>query len=249
MTSFIKYLGLCYLVFISINANANTTRLTLPDNVVGFSTPQGQKLLKTSPQQYSKQYWMLSQYFTTEYGTSFCGPASVVVVLNALQIEPALAPNHANFTMFNQNNIFYNKELIKEGINPVRIYARGLPIDETADIIRKQDTIGAKATAKVMHANEFSDEQDFKKTLTKAMTEGKYIIINYNRADMGAVGGGHFSPLAAYNPGADSWLLMDVARYKYPPAWIKTSDLYKAIQANDSESEKPRGIIIVSKIS
>ncbi|MGQ4001563.1 phytochelatin synthase family protein [Francisellaceae bacterium CB299] len=73
--------------------------------------------------------------------------------------------------------------------------------------------------------------------------------MNYNRADMGAVGGGHFSPLAAYNPGADSWLLMDVARYKYPPAWIKTSDLYKAIQANDSESEKPRGIIIVSKIS
>ncbi len=65
---------------------------------------------------------------------------------------------------------------------------------------------------------------------------------------MGAQRGGHFSPLAAYNQQYDRWLLMDVVRYRYEPAWIKTGDLFKAIQAKTSETSKPRGIIIVSKL-
>ncbi|QLE78772.1 phytochelatin synthase [Francisella sp. Scap27] len=258
MKKIIKTLIFCSLAVTVINANAspnttllsdtNTTRLTLPKNVVGFSTPQGQELLKTSPEKYSQQYWKLAEYFTTENGISFCGPAADVMVLNALGLEPALAPAHREFTIFDQTNIFYNKDLIKDSITPARIYMHGLPLDETAEIINKQETIGAKAEAKVYHANKFKDEAQLKNTLLSSMKDGKYIIINYNRADMGASGGGHFSPLAAYNPKADMWLLMDVARYKYEPAWIKTSDLYKAIQAKDSESLKPRGIIVVSKV-
>ena len=42
-------------------------------------------------------------------------------------------------------------------------------------------------------------------------------------------GGGHFSPLAAYNGKADDLLLMDVARYKYPPFWVDTDLLWQAM--------------------
>lgn len=229
------------------STNIYAKQLVLPNNVIAFSSTEGKKLLKTAPEEYSQQYWKLSEYFTTEYGTRFCGPASAVMVLNALGIEPTISPDHQPYTIFDQTNIFYNKKLIKAGINPNRIYAQGLPIDETAQIINNQDTIGAKAIAKAYHANQFKNEEQFKNTLLDSIKNGKYIIINYSRADMGAQGGGHFSPLAAYNPKSDMWLLMDVARYKYPPAWIKTSDLYKAIQSKDSESNLPRGVIIVSK--
>ncbi|QIW10300.1 phytochelatin synthase family protein [Francisella sp. LA112445] len=232
-----------------LSTNIYAKPLTLPKNVVSFSSPQGQKLLKTAPEKYSQQYWQLAKYFTTENGVSFCGPASDVMVLNALGIQPALAPAHMQYSIFDQNNIFYNKSLIEDQIMPAFVYAKGLTIEQTAEIINKQETIGAKAHAIVIHANEFSNEKDFKNKLLNSMKDSKYIIINYNRADMGAQGGGHFSPLAAYNPNKDMWLLMDVARYKYPPAWIKTSDLYKAIQAKDSSSGKPRGVIIVSKES
>ncbi|AIT08814.1 hypothetical protein LO80_01690 [Candidatus Francisella endociliophora] len=234
---------------ILISTNIYAKQLVLPNNVVAFSSLEGKNLLKTAPEEYSQQYWKLSEYFTTEYGTSFCGPASDVMVLNALGIEPTMSPDHQPYTIFDQTNIFYNKKLIKAGINPNRIYAHGLPIDETAQIINDQNTIGAKAIAKVYHANQFKNEEQFKNNLLNNMKNGKYIIINYSRSDMGAQGGGHFSPLAAYNSKADMWLLLDVARYKYEPSWIKTSDLFKAIQGKDSESNLPRGIIIVSKVN
>lgn len=233
--------------FILLSTNIYAKPLTLPNNVIAFSSLEGQKLLKTAPEEYSQQYWQLAKYFTTENGTTFCGPASDVMVLNALGIQPALSPAHMQYAIFDQNNIFYNKDLIKDEIMPQYVYARGLTIEQTAEIINKQDTIGSKAQAKVFHANEFKNEDAFKIKLLNSMKEGKYIIINYSRTGMGAQGGGHFSPLAAYNPSKDMWLLMDVARYKYPPAWIKTSDLYKAIQAKDSTSNKPRGVIIISK--
>lgn len=243
-----KIILFCVLIF-SFSVSIYAKPLTLPSNTIAFSSTQGQKLLKTAPEEYSQQYWQLAKFFTTENGTTFCGPASDVMVLNALEIQPALAPAHTQYSIFDQSNIFYNKNLIKDKITPQLVYARGLTIEQTAKIINEQDTIGSKAQAKVFHANEFKDEKYFKNKLLNSMKAGKYIIINYKRADMDAQGGGHFSPLAAYNPNKDMWLLMDVARYKYPPAWIKTSDLYKAIQAKDSSSNKPRGIIIVSKES
>ncbi|ASG67791.1 hypothetical protein CDV26_04760 [Francisella halioticida] len=242
-----KIITLIFAFISLVSTNLYAKPLTLPSNVIAFSSVEGQKLLKSAPAKYSQQYWQLAKYFTTENGVSFCGPASDVMVLNALGIQPALAPAHMQYSIFDQNNIFYNINLIKEQIVPALVYFHGLTMEQTAEIINQQNTIGAKAHAIVFHADKFKNEKAFKNKLLSSMNEGKYIIVNYNRADMGAKGGGHFSPLAAYNPTKDMWLLMDVARYKYPPAWIKTSDLYKAIQAKDYSSHKPRGIIIVSK--
>ena len=42
----------------------------------------------------------------------------------------------------------------------------------------------------------------------------KFAIVNFNRSTLGQEGGGHFSPVAAYDPTTDSALIMDVARYK-----------------------------------
>ncbi|QWV00146.1 phytochelatin synthase family protein [Francisella salimarina] len=222
-------------------------QLVLPKNTIAFSSLQGQYLLKSAPEKYSQQYWQLAEYFTTEKGTTFCGPASAVMVLNALKIEPSLSPAHMQYSIFDQNNIFYNKALIKSGITPQWVYAKGLSIEQTAELINKQKTIGPKAYAKVIHASEFKNQEQFLNTTLSSMKKGDYIIINYKRSDMGAQGGGHFSPLAAYNPKEDMWLLMDVARYKYPSAWIRTIDLYQAIQSKDSSTNKSRGIIIISK--
>jgi hypothetical protein len=72
------------------------------------------------------------------------------------------------------------------------------------------------------------------------------MIVNYNRAEVGQEYMGHLSPLAAYNAGADRLLLMDVARYKYPPVWVKTDALFAAMNTGDPSSGKSRGFVVVS---
>ena len=59
---------------------------------------------------------------------------------------------------------------------------------------------------------------------------------------------GHISPLAAYDAKADRFLILDVARYKYPPVWVKTSDLFDAMNTPDpSNGGKTRGYVVVAK--
>ena len=65
------------------------------------------------------------------------------------------------------------------------------------------------------------------------------------RTGIGEVGGGHWSPIAAYAEQADMMLLLDVSQYKYPPVWVKTDDLYTAMNTVDSTSGKSRGWVEV----
>lgn len=68
-------------------------------------------------------------------------------------------------------------------------------------------------------------------------------MINYDRKGLGQVGGGHFSPLGAYHASTDSFLVMDVAKYKYPPVWVGADTLYAAMATVDrcGTYDYPRG--------
>lgn len=43
------------------------------------------------------------------------------------------------------------------------------------------------------------------------------------RAKLGQSGSGHFSPIGAFDRDTDMVLIMDVARFKYPPHWVSSS--------------------------
>ncbi|GAX11327.1 hypothetical protein FisN_15Lh257 [Fistulifera solaris] len=59
------------------------------------------------------------------------------------------------------------------------------------------------------------------------------VLINYDRQRLGQDGGGHFSPLGSYSPQHDAFLIMDVAKYKYPPVWVPTARLVAAMGTID----------------
>ena len=60
--------------------------------------------------------------------------------------------------------------------------------------------------------------------------------------------GGHISPLGAYDEKKDRFLILDVARYKYPPVWVKASDLFDAMNTTDaSNGGKTRGYVVAAK--
>lgn len=77
-------------------------------------------------------------------------------------------------------------------------------------------------------------------------THGDYVIANYQRELIGQPRGAHFSPIGAYDEATDSFLLLDVARYKFPPVWVRADDLFKSMNTQDSEIPRSRGFILVS---
>jgi hypothetical protein len=60
------------------------------------------------------------------------------------------------------------------------------------------------------------------------------------------VGDGHFSPVAGYHKERDLLLVLDVARFKYPPYWVHTKDLWDAMAIADGTTGKSRGYFTVS---
>ncbi len=60
-------------------------------------------------------------------------------------------------------------------------------------------------------------------------------------------GGGHNSPLAAYNIKTNKVLFLDVSRYELTPSWIDMKVLYKEMNTKDDSSKKSRGFLVVSK--
>jgi hypothetical protein len=62
-------------------------------------------------------------------------------------------------------------------------------------------------------------------------------LLNFHRSGLSQAGGGHWSPLAGYHEPTDSFLLLDVAKYKYPPAFVPTQLLYDAAMTVDACGE------------
>ena len=74
-----------------------------------------------------------------------------------------------------------------------------------------------------------------------------YLIVNYLRSALGQQTYGHFSPVAAYDEARDRFLVLDVARYKYPPVWVRAEELFAAMQTRDREANDYRGYLVVSE--
>jgi hypothetical protein len=69
------------------------------------------------------------------------------------------------------------------------------------------------------------------------------------RGVLNQTGTGHFSPIGGYNSSLDMVLIMDVARFKYPPHWVPLPLLHEAMQALDPDAQKPRGLLEVSAVA
>jgi hypothetical protein len=73
-----------------------------------------------------------------------------------------------------------------------------------------------------------------------------FLIVSYTRKVLGQTGTGHFSPIGAYDEASDSVLLLDTARFKYGPHWVKVELLFEALTPLDPSTGKSRGFMILS---
>ena len=225
-------------------ANADVGVAAADEGLIYYLTPESAHLFETANDKDTLEFWPLSARFVSEVRQTFCGVASSVMVLNALGITPPVEPEWYPNQYWTQDNIF-TAAALKVIPSLLQIEGGGLTLDQVATLLKvsgaKVDTVFASDTTVAA----------FRAMALDAMHKANvFIIVNVLRARLGqggVDGGGHFSPLGAYNAEADRFLLLDVARYKYLPSWITSAQLLDAMQPMDPASGKSRGFLLVSK--
>ena len=100
----------------------------------------------------------------------------------------------------------------------------------------------------VRHAGD-STLEEFRASAGKYLAQkDHFVIVNYLRMAIGQERGGHISPLAGYDAKTDRFLILDVARYKYPPVWVSAFELFDAMNTPDADNKnKTRGFVLIRK--
>jgi hypothetical protein len=222
---------------LAVSAQAQT--LPLSSNLIDLRSNQGQVLLHESDA--LNDFVPLTVNFLTQKNQAFCGIASIVMVLNAMQLPAPAVPEYEPYHTFTQDNFLSEKT---EAILPREVLAKqGMTLDQLGGLLATQPV-----KVEVHHAADVS--LDTFRTVARDYLNGKdqFIIVNYLRKAIGQEIGGHISPLAAYDAMTDRFLILDVSRYKYPPVWVATSELFDAMNTTDAANQnKTRGFVLIRR--
>lgn len=230
--------GLCLLTPAMLASPARAA----DDDVVYFLTPESERLFQTASE--TGDFYPLIARFVSETRQTFCGIASSVMVLNALEITPPVAPQWYPSQYWDEDNVF-TLPVLEKVASVQQVEGGGITLDQLEVLL---ETNGA--TVDRVFAGD-TDLEAFRKAAIATLADpNAYLVVNVSRAVLGqggVDGGGHISPVAAYNAEADRFLFLDVARYKYLPSWITAERLYAAMNTIDTTSKKTRGYVVVRK--
>ena len=122
-----KRLVACVALILGLSsAGAHADTLPLPDNLTGFSTRDGEVYFAESDAH--EAYFPLADNFLTQKTQSYCGVASIVMVLNALGLPAPAVPEYAPYRTFTQDNVLSERT---DAVLPREILARqGMTLDQ-----------------------------------------------------------------------------------------------------------------------
>lgn len=223
-------------LFVVLLAYGSAYAEALPD-VVYWDSPAGKQL--RAHMSSDADYWELSPNFAEQITQSYCSVASAITVLNSLPIQKPVDPRYAPYAYFTQSNYFSPR--VSKVISARTVLAMGMTREEMSKTLNANGVL-----AHSIPGDTLSDDS-LRALLQKALgDDGQFVLANYLRATFNQVGGGHWSALAAYDAASDHVLILDVAKYKYPPVWVSVHSLRDAIATLDSASGKSRGLVLVS---
>jgi hypothetical protein len=212
--------------------------LPVPPNLVALTQPEGQKRLITAADKQS--YWPLAQYFETQKNEAYCSVASSVMVLNALGIQRPESTQYPDFPYFSQEDFF--RSVDPQLATAAQVSHEGMTLDQLSAVLG-----GFPVDVKKYHSGDLTLAQFRELIRTTTARSDAFVLLNFHRVELDEEGGGHWSPVAAYDSLSDSALLLDVARYKYPAVWVPVAQLYAGSRAVDNVSGLSRGVVVVSK--
>ncbi|HSD73769.1 MAG TPA: phytochelatin synthase family protein [Steroidobacteraceae bacterium] len=209
-------------------------RRPLPSQAIAFSSPEGRRVFAEAlATDGLKGYFPLAEQFHTQSDPAFCGLGSLVVALNALAIDPE--------RLWKGPWRWFAEDLLDCCVPLAEVRERGLDIDELGCLARCN---GAEVN---VHRADAANPASWRDALALAGTGEAVIVASYDRAALGQTGGGHFSPIGGYHETRDLALILDVARFKYPPHWVSARCLWHAMEPVDPATGRARGWLVMRR--
>lgn len=222
----------------------------LPPTLIPFSSNRGKSLFKEALLSGGMEgYFALAEQFQTQSTPSLCGPGTLAMVLNALALDPK--------RLWKGNWRWFSEEMLEScdarrgpgdplgGLDDV-----GLSFEE---FLFMAECNGAnvrafRATADNNAAAAAASLARFRAAVHSATHRTDlHLVASFSRKVLGQTGSGHYSPVGGYHAREDLALVLDVARFKYPPYWAPVPLLWKAIQDVDQQTGQARGYYLMSK--
>jgi len=229
--------------------------------VVAFAMEEGLARLARSTAK--ADFAELANQFEAQSNGAFCGPTSAAIVLNALRARSAdlprdrsrLQPGDLRFLpegwdptipRYTQDNVIIAGRKTRAQVlgEPVTIDGRsvrdmGYQLRELDEMLRAN---GAGTRMTVVDPAKADDE--IRAELAANLGRpGDFVIVAYRREAVGQAGGGHISPLGAYDAASDSFLVLDVNPTRAGWVWMPTATLIKGMRTLDRVEN--RGYVIV----
>jgi len=214
---------------------------SLPSAQVPFSSLQGRRLFQEALLGGTlESYFFLAEQFRTQDEPTFCGLSTLAMVLNSLRIDP-MRTWKGVWRWFNEQNLgccMGPEEVRETGLNFDMF--RCLATCNGADVVAHRSPAAHEGdAAKAEFVKAF-------RAAVQAVSRSKdreCLVICYCREALGQTGAGHFSPIGGYHEGSDTVLILDVARFKYPPHWASLADVAEGMSRVDPDMGKPRGFL------
>ena len=214
---------------------SSTYRRPLPVTLTSFSSADGRALFQEALEDGGMEsFFPLIEQFHTQADPAFCGLASLVMALNALGVDPG--------RVWRGPWRWFSEELLDCCTSLEQVRKSGVSLEEVACLARCNGADGQ------LFRSEAHGLEVFRSAVQLATrSTDRVLIASYARAALGQTGGGHYSPIGGYHSGRDLVLLLDVARFKYPPHWVPLSTLFAATEDIDPESQRSRGWLMLHK--
>ena len=258
-------LACCWLLSCSLLAGghaAEAVAVAAPASaLVPFASEEGLARLARSTAR--ADFPALANQFEAQSNAAFCGPTTAAIVLNTIRARsPELprdrtrlsaedlrfVPGGFDLTVprYTQENVITKGQKTRAQVLGEPVLVNGKPINDFGYQTRQLDEMlrANGVLTQLVIVNDTKPEADIRADLEHSLADhDSYAIVTYKRAAVGQQGGGHISPLGAFDAASDSFLVMDVNPASAGWVWMPATLLIKGMRTFDTVEN--RGYILL----
>jgi hypothetical protein len=232
----------------------------LPSHLIPFASAQGKRLFAEAlASGHMEGFFLLAQQFQTQsepackaartlhfhrsvwtttdhsldllrFCCADCGPTTLSMILNSLGLDPN--------RIWKGSWRWFSEEMLIDRTRSSRnrwqnIEKEGLSFEE---FLFLAECNGSRIQG--IYASDSTEEAFRSAVLAATSRTDLHLAVAFARSVLGQTGSGHYSPIGGYHSERDLVLVLDVARFKYPPYWVPVSTMWKAMLEHDPSTSK-----------